>query len=154
MRVRELFPLSVLASLITVPAALAASVEEKPEESRSLISSKVFSAPLDAREAESQLDAALEGAKRNAARGAPQAASQPTAVPAHLQSIASCESGGDPSAIGGGGAYRGKYQFSYQTWAAVGGSGDPAAAPEAEQDRRAAMLYSRSGPSQWPVCGS
>ena len=64
--------------------------------------------------------------------------------------IAACESGGDPRAIGGGGAYRGKYQFSYSTWAAVGGSGDPAAAPEAEQDRRAAMLYARSGPGQWP----
>ena len=65
-----------------------------------------------------------------------------------------CESGGDPRAIGGGGAYRGKYQFSYSTWAGVGGTGDPAAAPEAEQDRRAAMLYDRSGPGQWPVCGS
>jgi hypothetical protein len=71
-----------------------------------------------------------------------------------LQAIARCESGGNPRAVGGGGAYRGKYQFSYSTWAAVGGSGDPAAAPEAEQDRRAAMLYARSGPSQWPVCGS
>jgi hypothetical protein len=75
-------------------------------------------------------------------------------VPPHLQAIAQCESGGDPRAIGGGGAYRGKYQFSYATWAGVGGSGDPAAAPEAEQDRRAAMLYDRSGPGQWPVCGS
>ena len=74
-------------------------------------------------------------------------------MPAHLQAIAACESGGDPRAIGGGGAYRGKYQFSYSTWASVGGSGDPAAAPEAEQDRRAAMLYARSGPGQWPVCG-
>ena len=72
----------------------------------------------------------------------------------HLQPIAQCESHGDPQAIGGGGAYRGKYQFSYSTWAAVGGPGDPAAAPEAEQDRRAAILYARTGPSQWPVCGS
>ena len=75
-------------------------------------------------------------------------------MPPHLQAIAQCESGGDPRAIGGGGAYRGKYQFSYSTWAGVGGTGDPAAAPEAEQDRRAAMLYARSGPGQWPVCGS
>ncbi len=75
-----------------------------------------------------------------------------TASPA-LQRIAACESGGNPSAIGGGGTFRGKYQFTYATWASVGGSGDPAAAPEAEQDRRAAMLYARSGPSQWPVCG-
>ncbi len=63
------------------------------------------------------------------------------AIPAHLASIAACESGGNPRAIGGGGAYRGKYQFSYATWAAVGGSGDPAAASETEQDRRAAILY-------------
>jgi hypothetical protein len=75
------------------------------------------------------------------------------AIPSHLAAIAACESGGDPGAIGGGGAYRGKYQFSYETWAAVGGSGDPAAAPEVEQDRRAAMLYATAGAGQWPVCG-
>jgi Transglycosylase-like domain len=74
-------------------------------------------------------------------------------VPAALQSIAACESGGDPHAVGGGGSFRGKYQFDYGTWARVGGSGDPAAAPEAEQDRRAAMLYARAGSSPWPVCG-
>jgi hypothetical protein len=70
-----------------------------------------------------------------------------------LEAIAQCESGGNPQAVGGGGQYRGKYQFTRETWAAVGGTGDPAAAPEAEQDRRAAMLYAQSGPSQWPVCG-
>ncbi len=72
---------------------------------------------------------------------------------APLQAIAACESGGNPSAIGGGGQYRGKYQFSTSTWAAVGGSGDPAAASEAKQDKRAAMLYARTGASSWPVCG-
>ena len=76
------------------------------------------------------------------------------AVPPALQSIAACESGGNPRAIGGGGLYRGKYQFDRSTWASVGGSGDPAAAPEAEQDRRAAMLYARAGAAPWPVCGS
>jgi len=35
----------------------------------------------------------------------------------------------------------------------VGGSGDPASAPEAEQDKRAAMLYAQQGSSPWPVCG-
>jgi hypothetical protein len=74
-------------------------------------------------------------------------------VPAVLQSIAACESGGNPHAVGGGGSFRGKYQFDYGTWTRVGGSGDPAAAPEAEQDRRAAMLYARAGSSPWPVCG-
>ena len=82
-----------------------------------------------------------------------QAGGGSTASPA-LQAIAACESGGNPSAVGGGGAYRGKYQFDQGTWASVGGSGDPAAAPEAEQDKRAAMLYARAGSSPWPVCGS
>ena len=75
------------------------------------------------------------------------------ATPGHLQAIAACESGGDPGAVDASGTYRGKYQFDTQTWASVGGSGDPAAAPEAEQDKRAAMLYSRAGASPWPVCG-
>lgn len=70
-----------------------------------------------------------------------------------LQAIAVCESGGDPTAVDASGTYRGKYQFDLQTWASVGGSGDPAAAPEAEQDRRAAALMARAGSSPWPVCG-
>jgi Transglycosylase-like domain len=72
---------------------------------------------------------------------------------ATLEAIASCESGGDPTAVSADGSYRGKYQFSFETWAAVGGSGDPAAASEVEQDYRAALLYAQSGSSPWPVCG-
>jgi Transglycosylase-like domain len=70
-----------------------------------------------------------------------------------LEAIASCESGGDPTAVSSDGSYRGKYQFDYGTWESVGGTGDPAAAPEFEQDYRAALLYSQSGSSPWPVCG-
>ena len=72
---------------------------------------------------------------------------------ATLESIASCESGGNPTVVSSDGSYRGKYQFDYGTWESVGGSGDPAAAPEAEQDYRAALLYERAGSSPWPVCG-
>lgn len=71
-----------------------------------------------------------------------------------LESIAACESGGDPTAVSSDGSYRGKYQFHPSTWESVGGSGDPAAAPEAEQDYRAALLYASSGSSPWPICGS
>jgi hypothetical protein len=94
-------------------------------------------------------------ARKGAVQGAPapQQAAGGSTAPAGLQAIAACESGGNPGAVGGGGAYRGKYQFDQQTWASVGGSGDPAAAPEAEQDKRAAMLYSQRGASAWPVCG-
>ncbi len=71
-----------------------------------------------------------------------------------LDTIAVCESGGDPSAVSSDGTYRGKYQFDSGTWASMGGSGDPAAAPEAEQDMRAAMLYAQAGAGPWPVCGA
>jgi hypothetical protein len=70
----------------------------------------------------------------------------------HLRSIARCESHGNPRAISPSGKYRGKYQFSFSTWASVGGQGDPASNSEYEQDKRAEMLYKRSGPGQWPVC--
>ncbi len=89
----------------------------------------------------------------SAAGSAPSATGSAAAANGNLQAIAQCESGGDPHAVGGGGQFRGKYQFTRESWAAVGGSGDPAAAPEAEQDQRAAMLYQRSGASNWPVCG-
>lgn len=72
---------------------------------------------------------------------------------ATLESIASCESGGNPAAVSSDGTYRGKYQFDYGTWESMGGSGDPAAAPESEQDYRAALLYASSGSSPWPICG-
>jgi Transglycosylase-like domain len=75
----------------------------------------------------------------------------PTASPV-LEAIAACESGGDPTADTGNGFY-GKYQFTLETWASVGGTGNPAQAPEAEQDARAAQLYARAGASPWPVCG-
>jgi hypothetical protein len=70
-----------------------------------------------------------------------------------LDAIGACESGGDPTAVSSDGTYRGKYQFDYGTWESVGGSGDPAAASEQEQDYRAAVLYSQSGSSPWPICG-
>jgi soluble lytic murein transglycosylase-like protein len=72
---------------------------------------------------------------------------------ATLNSIAACESGGDPTAVNAAGYY-GKYQFDTGTWASVGGSGNPAEASEAEQDYRAALLYSSAGSSPWPVCGA
>jgi hypothetical protein len=71
---------------------------------------------------------------------------------APLEAIAACESGGNPSTNTGNGFY-GKYQFTMETWQSVGGTGNPAAASEAEQDRRAARLYAQAGSSPWPVCG-
>jgi hypothetical protein len=73
-------------------------------------------------------------------------------IPPLLKRIAECESHGNPRSIGGGGAYRGMFQFSQDTWNSVGGHGDPAKASVAEQVRRAEMLLARSGPGQWPVC--
>lgn len=69
-----------------------------------------------------------------------------------LQRIARCESGGDPTAVSADRRYRGKYQFSRATWRYMGGTGDPAMASEAEQDRRAAKLLAQAGTSPWPNC--
>jgi hypothetical protein len=102
---------------------------------------------------ENAVKARAKARKRARAREAAAPAAPSGGASPQLEAIAACESGGNPSAIGGGGAYRGKYQFDYGTWASVGGSGDPAAAPESEQDARAAMLLQRSGTSPWPVCG-
>jgi len=70
-----------------------------------------------------------------------------------LASVAACESGGDPAAVSPDGQYRGKYQFDQQTWESVGGTGDPAVAPESVQDQMAARLQAQRGSSPWPVCG-
>jgi hypothetical protein len=73
-------------------------------------------------------------------------------VPAKLQRIAQCESGGNPRAVSPDGTYRGKYQFDQQTWEAMGGSGDPAEAPESVQDRLAVKLYNQRGSAPWGRC--
>ncbi|MEW1960021.1 ubiquitin-like domain-containing protein [Kineococcus sp. NPDC059986] len=67
--------------------------------------------------------------------------------------LARCESGGNPSIVSGSGKYHGLYQFSVQTWRAVGGSGLPSQASASEQTYRAKLLYQRAGAGQWPVCG-
>jgi hypothetical protein len=145
MRVRKLLVPTLLAAFAVVSAA---SAHPDP------IPAVLAGDQADLVEADllDRFSASSDGprARRRARREAP----RPVAVPPQLEAIAQCESGGDPRAIGGGGAYRGKYQFSYATWAAVGGAGDPAQASEAEQDRRAVVLYARSGPGQWPSCGS
>jgi hypothetical protein len=73
-------------------------------------------------------------------------------LPRILRQIAECESGGNPRAVSPGGQYRGKYQFSLETWHNLGGDGDPADASEAEQDRIALKLFRRSGTAPWPNC--
>jgi Transglycosylase-like domain/Putative peptidoglycan binding domain len=83
----------------------------------------------------------------SAGTGAPDVSASTT-----LQRIAQCESGGNPSAVSADGQYRGKYQFDRATWERLGGTGDPAQADEAEQDRLAAKLLSQSGTSPWPNC--
>ena len=71
------------------------------------------------------------------------------AASATLEAIAACESGGNPGTDTGNGFY-GKYQFTLQTWASVGGSGNPAAAREAEQNRRAARSTRARAPRPGP----
>lgn len=67
------------------------------------------------------------------------------------EALRQCESGGDYGSTDG--QYRGAYQFDYGTWSSVGGSGDPADAPPAEQDARAQRLYNERGAAPWPYCG-
>jgi hypothetical protein len=77
---------------------------------------------------------------------------QASAASPTLEAIAACESGGDPTTDTGNGFY-GKYQFDLPTWQSVGGSGNPAQASEAEQDRRAALPNDQARPSHSPVSG-
>lgn len=143
---RKLALLTTLCLAIAAPAIAMAADGSGSADGASATAALVaddLNGGLNVQEAQRKLEIARERANPEP---------KPVAVPAHLQAIAQCESGGDPTAIGGGGLYRGKYQFSVATWQAVGGKGDPAAAPEAEQDRRAIALYNTSGPGQWPVC--
>ena len=69
--------------------------------------------------------------------------------------VARCESGGDPNAIGGGGTYRGAFQFMRSTWRTSPRSpgGDPIDYSYKTQAFVAVRLRMRSGSSPWPACG-
>jgi hypothetical protein len=66
-----------------------------------------------------------------------------------------CESGGDPRAIGGGGRYRGAFQFLRATWRRAPRSpgGDPILHPWRTQAVVAVSLKHREGTGPWPTCG-
>lgn len=75
--------------------------------------------------------------------------------------VANCESGGPRDATTyqgwvhdtGNPSYRGKWQIGYSEWASEGGTGDPAAASESEQDYRAWKLWKARGWEPW-TCAS
>ena len=116
-----------------------------------------FQSSIDVHKVEERFDAIAAKGKRYALKarelskqdyGLAGGVSQAT-----LDAIASCESGGDPTAVDASGTYYGLYQFDLGTWASVGGSGNPAEASPEEQTYRASLLYARAGSSPWPVCG-
>lgn len=78
---------------------------------------------------------------------------EPAAWRAWEAATAACESHGDPRAIGGGGRFRGRDQFTFSTWAHAGGQGDPIDAYWKEQATRAIRLARAEGTGHWPVCG-
>jgi len=141
--------LALCAGAIAAPIPVAALAQTGPD-----VGDVAADAVMHKAEIRKEARTAKRAAARRVAekRQAKAAASVP--VPPQLEAIAACESGGDPTAVSPDGTYHGKYQFSVETWAAMGGSGLPSQAPEAEQDMRAAMLYAQSGPGQWPVCGA
>ena len=139
----------VLALALTTLAAPATALAAQPFKDKDLTPSPVLDKALIAHQHAKRVRA--RQAKRVEAR---RAARDSVAIPPYLAAIAACESGGNPRAIGGGGLYRGMFQFDQRTWNAVGGVGDPAAASVAEQVKRAEILYAQSGAGQWPVCGA
>ena len=66
-----------------------------------------------------------------------------------------CESGKNPDAIGGGGRYRGAFQFLKSTWRRSPKSpgGDPIDYSYKTQAVVAVKLKQRDGAGHWPVCG-
>ncbi len=68
---------------------------------------------------------------------------------------AQCESGKDPKAIGGGGAYRGAFMFLRSSWknSPKSPGGDPIDFKYTTQAVVAVHLKKQMGTSPWPVCG-
>ena len=125
---------------------------------QSLAARDAAQARIDKIEAEAAAEAAAAARARTAAvtaasSAAPQAPAPVGSLAEGWAKLRACESGGRYDAVSRSGAYRGAYQFDQRTWNGVGGSGDPAAASPAEQDKRAQILYDQRGNSPWPHCG-
>jgi Transglycosylase-like domain len=155
---RRLMALALSAGVVAAPISVSTAQTETETDVAEFVDTKIDAHQADMRQL---TRAAKRGVERRAERRAEKRAAkreaaqaEAVAVPPHLEAIALCESGGDPTAVSADGMYHGKYQFSVATWQAMGGSGLPSQAPEAEQDMRAGMLYEQSGPGQWPVCGA
>ena len=67
--------------------------------------------------------------------------------------LAECESGGNWDTATGNG-FAGGLQFTPSTWAAFGGSGDPASASKSEQIRVAENVQAGQGWGAWPACSA
>ena len=104
--------------------------------------------------------AAADRVRATAARASRGAARTPVPAPAARprptgdvwSALAACESGGNPSAHGGGGRYHGAFQFSLPTWRSLGYEGDPHEYSYEVQLEAAKKLQARSGWGQWPRC--
>ncbi len=151
---RRLMALALCAGVVAAPISVSTAQTETEIDVAEFVDTTIDGRKTDMRQL---TRAARRGVERRAEKRAERreaAATQAVALPPHLEAIAQCESGGDPTAVSANGMYHGKFQFSVATWQAVGGTGLPSHAPEAEQDMRAVMLYEQSGPGQWPVCGA
>ena len=71
------------------------------------------------------------------------------------RSTAQCESGRNAKAIGGGGIYRGAFQFMKSTWknSPKSPGGDPIRYAYKTQAVVAVALKKRDSAAHWPVCG-
>jgi Transglycosylase-like domain len=79
----------------------------------------------------------------------------PVAEKRWAHQTAECESGRDPNAIGGGGMYRGAFQFLLSSWkhAPKSPCGDPIDYTYRTQAVVAVALKRQLGTKPWPVCG-
>jgi hypothetical protein len=69
--------------------------------------------------------------------------------------VSYCESHNNPRAVGGGGRYRGAFQFTRNAWNTSPKSpgGDPIRYAWKTQAAVAVLLKHRDGTRPWPVCG-
>ncbi|TDM13426.1 transglycosylase family protein [Macrococcus bovicus] len=143
----------VAAPAVTAPAAIApvkapvtqaAPVQQAPVQQAPVAQKAAYQAPVSY-QAPAQTYSAPKAATTQTSASSYATSSS---VDQHLRLIMQRESGGNPRAVNPAGYY-GLFQFSPSTWAAVGGTGNPADASVAEQWKRARILYTQYGAQHW-----
>ena len=152
-------PATPLAARVANERAIQAAIAQAAAEKAAAEKAAADRARREAERQRQQAAAARAAADKRAREVAQRQATKPaprtfdSGIPdSAFDSLAQCESRGNPLAVSANGRHYGAFQFSLGTWAGLGYEGSPTDYNYEYQREAARKLQARSGWGQWPHC--